>query len=186
MRVRLSRKAWHYRLQEFVWGSASQYSICPYFWLTVFAILFLPIALIGRAAKSKMYPDMTLPDSEWRELHGYYSHKKTNSEVGIEVGFATFIGGLLLFLAGSGLFLLFTLITSSASGAIGVGIALAVILAFVGLYKSSELWVPFVWSIKDSVCPVITWDDPVDESIVPEEDEITEQDVSLVTSSEEE
>lgn len=44
--VQLSKKAWHYRLQKFVFRSnmPNLFNLCPYFWLTIFSLLaFLPL-----------------------------------------------------------------------------------------------------------------------------------------------
>lgn len=45
--VKLSKDGWHYKLQEFVLGSAThRMNLCPYFWITVFCMLASPFIAI--------------------------------------------------------------------------------------------------------------------------------------------
>jgi hypothetical protein len=48
--INLSKTAWHYRLQRFVWGENQPqlWSLCPYFWFTIFTVLVLPLDLLLR------------------------------------------------------------------------------------------------------------------------------------------
>jgi hypothetical protein len=58
MEVTLKRNGWYNKLQSFVLGDAKPelYSLCPFFWLTIFCIFAAPFALIikgvGRLGKS--------------------------------------------------------------------------------------------------------------------------------------
>lgn len=58
MEVTLKRNGWYNKLQSFVLGDAKPelYSLCPFFWLTIFCIFAAPVALIikgvGRLCKS--------------------------------------------------------------------------------------------------------------------------------------
>jgi len=51
MEVNLSSKSWHYKLQVFSLGENKPdlHSLCPYFWLTIFCIAFLPLILIVKS-----------------------------------------------------------------------------------------------------------------------------------------
>lgn len=48
--VKLSKKSWHYKLMKFTWGQSTPnlWSFCPYFWLTIFNFIILPITLVVR------------------------------------------------------------------------------------------------------------------------------------------
>lgn len=50
LEVRLSKKAWHYKLQNYIWGynQPKLYSLCPYFWFTIFCMLIVPFVVIVR------------------------------------------------------------------------------------------------------------------------------------------
>lgn len=48
MEVTLSKRAWHVKLYKFVWGKQPPFfSLCPYFWLTIFNMLvaMIPVAI---------------------------------------------------------------------------------------------------------------------------------------------
>lgn len=48
MIVKLSTASWHHRLQVWNWGEwhHTYTNLCPYFWLTIFCILFIPFRII--------------------------------------------------------------------------------------------------------------------------------------------
>lgn len=53
LEVKLRKNSWHYKLQGFTFGESQPelYSLCPYFWLTIFCVLILPITLIVKPIK---------------------------------------------------------------------------------------------------------------------------------------
>ena len=49
MQIALSRNSWHYRLQYWMFDVPPDFdNFCPYFWLTIFALIASPIALTGK------------------------------------------------------------------------------------------------------------------------------------------
>jgi len=47
--IKLSKKAWHYRLQCAMFGSPPFLSnFCPYFWLTIFCLVVMPFVFLGK------------------------------------------------------------------------------------------------------------------------------------------
>lgn len=53
LEVKLKKNSWHYKLQGFTFGENQPelHSLCPYFWLTIFCVLILPITLIVKPIK---------------------------------------------------------------------------------------------------------------------------------------
>ena len=53
MEVNLKSDGWYNKLQEFVLGDAKPdlFSLCPYFWLTIFCIIALPFAVLIKIGK---------------------------------------------------------------------------------------------------------------------------------------
>lgn len=54
--VKLSKKSWHYKLMKLTWGqnTPNLWSFCPYFWLTIFNFIILPITLVIRGIQGFM------------------------------------------------------------------------------------------------------------------------------------
>ena len=48
--VKLSEKAWHYKLLKWTWGIDPKIfkNLCPYFWLCIAGVLFIPITLVKK------------------------------------------------------------------------------------------------------------------------------------------
>jgi hypothetical protein len=53
MEVKLKKNGWYNRLQKFTFGNSKPelYSLCPFFWLTIFCIVSIPITLIIKSIK---------------------------------------------------------------------------------------------------------------------------------------
>ena len=49
--VKLSKKSWHYVLMKFTWGKNTPqlWSFCPYFWLSIFNVIILPLTFVFRS-----------------------------------------------------------------------------------------------------------------------------------------
>lgn len=154
MNVNLSKNSWHYKLQQFSYGcDPYDYNLCPYFWNTVFCIVGLPLTLIGKVTRKYTFPTTTNVDVFQRE----HNARKSN----IEAGFlATAIGTLAtLVLMVFGL-VLFIIVTTLMSGAVSAPFIFGMLIGFgliAGAIKTSELWVPYLISAKNKVCPGINW-----------------------------
>lgn len=48
--VKLSEKAWHYKLLKWTWGIDPKEfkNLCPYFWLCIAGVLFIPVTLVKK------------------------------------------------------------------------------------------------------------------------------------------
>jgi hypothetical protein len=151
MNVTLSKTAWHARLQTFVYGNADLNNLCPYFWRTIGAVIFLPAAWLGSITKPHIYPDDFLPEAERRWGHRQHS----NLDAGITSGFISF--GTLAVTA-CAIFLLWALIQAVVGGFALTLLAIAAsCAALFGLYHSADIWWPWLVAKKDAVCPVISW-----------------------------
>lgn len=158
MRVKLSRDAWHYKLQTFVWGSATEGDFCSYFWSTVFSLLMFPIAIFGKLVKPIIFREGMRSEEDLDHIIRY---ERNNLEAGI-TGIATAIIIVVLFTTPLLSILMFI---DLFAGTFGVPLATLYVVGTVtvigvsafAIYKTSELWIPFLWSIKDSVCPLVEW-----------------------------
>lgn len=147
MKVELSEDSWHYRLRNFVYHRPTkQLSLCPYFWSVVFAFVFLPLAAVGHFTK-------TVTTSDFEKEYGVHTG---NIDYGVRACAVMIILGLAVFLASTIGYLLAILLSSSFGG-IAFGSTALMLIAVTAAYKSSELWIPYLYAIKDSVCPVIYW-----------------------------
>ena len=144
MQVSFSEQSWHYRLQKFVFKNPSKMSnLCPYFWKTVWGCLMLPLALIGSQAPSAIR-------YEWVN--------ESNTDLGIKSILVLFVSIMTAFIVGTVLWFAFMALltpTGAVFGAIGVGFFLLMILG----YQTSGLWIPFLFAIKNKVCPIISWEE---------------------------
>lgn len=154
MNVIFSNNAWHYRLQEFVFGKiylndqgSSYYypkksNLCPYFWTTVFALFFLPLALLG---------------SFKRDLD--YHYNRSNAESGFERSMAGLLIAFGIAIVGAVIYAcaqIFILLGLFYIFAIAI-VSLCIGLIIYSLSFSGDLWIPYVQSVKGKVCPKITW-----------------------------
>ena len=79
----ISKKSWHYQLQQYVMGTVPKYSgLCPYFWMTLACMLFLvpvsikrklydPLVELSRKFNEKMHRKYILGLDE-EQLYNYY------------------------------------------------------------------------------------------------------------------
>ncbi len=67
LEVHLSRSSWHYKLQGWVFGSNQPnfYSLCPYFWLTIFCIIISPIVLLVKGFIYGIFPFFKWIGDQW-------------------------------------------------------------------------------------------------------------------------
>lgn len=84
LEVKLSKKSWHYKLQSFTFGinQPELYSLCPYFWLTIFCMLISPITIIVKPIKYlvKKSKERRLAREE-KELQEFISNLSVDSIV---------------------------------------------------------------------------------------------------------
>jgi hypothetical protein len=106
-----------------------------------------------------MYPDELIPQEEWIEQNGYDAYRRMhgNAEVGFEVGMASMFALLVTLGPLAILGFLVAAVGESIGLALAVPAVIVPILVVFGIYKSSDIWIPFLWSIKDAVCPMIEW-----------------------------
>lgn len=153
MNVNFSRSAWHYRLQYFVFGKQSRTNnLCPYFWTTILALLFLPTSILGAVAAP--YMDTYSSEDTGRYYNG--TRYTSNFEVGAMTGLLSTATILSLLLAGFLLFCFFEFILVSGGGLAALSV-FGVALVIAALIKTAPLWWNFLVAAKDKVCPIITW-----------------------------
>ena len=153
MGVRLSRSAWHYRLQKYAYGREPEaFNFCPYFWSTILALVFLPTSLLGKMLSP--YVDDHFEDGRGYRYDG--TRNQSNLEIGVWSSFVTFVTLLGLNAVGCIIFILFTLVMTPGGALalflVGGGLALAW-----GLFYTFDFWSEYLIAFKDSVCPIITW-----------------------------
>ncbi len=150
MKVSFSRNSWHYRLQQFTYqGDPAVDNLCSYFWKTAFALPSIPVSAIGKVGKPYIY----LPSA-----HHFHGNFGTGVEATAIVGFALIV--LMAFLTAIvGIACCFLLAFTTPGGAMLIIGGVGLLIAFWFFLKSYELWLPYIWGLKNQVCPRITWND---------------------------
>lgn len=64
--MKISKSSWHVNVNDYVYGygyTAGVHSLCPYFWKTIIAIIFLPLVAICRITSDKIdESDVSIPN----------------------------------------------------------------------------------------------------------------------------
>lgn len=173
--MKFRESSWHVRLNRFAFGKNVRLNpnLCPYFWKTIFAALFMPFSVSGFVIRK------ILEKMEEKAGQQISSPFKTLSTETLEYEYDSnfFIGtlGIAIFaLIFGGLFVVFYLMWGIITS--GAGIVLMIGLAILGALfaggATSDLWSPMLVAAYKSVCPAIEWTMDVTPS---EEGEVIEE-----------
>lgn len=184
MEVSLSRKSWHARYYNFVKGHYPTYdfkSLCPYFWTILSLVLLLPLILLWKGFKYLTVKPITkvldrrmdkilsepYKRKEPSKLSKWY--EKNNSLIGKWVGRLYFgFMGLMLLIAFVGLIIKLFQDKGAWMGIVyifaWVGFITIGVFSIWGLisFFETDTWKiirGMVYSVKNKVCPMITWED---------------------------
>lgn len=150
MGVKLSKSAWHSKLQTFTFGENQERpDFCSYFWITVFAMLFSPVAAAGKIVRPFLERDR-----DW----GSFQKRQSNLMFGAQLSWFALVAGGLIFAI---LFVLFALVELFLTPGVllVLGVVLAMTLPVIFLVLTRNFWLTYLIAAKDKVCPLITWKD---------------------------
>lgn len=185
MLVHLTKSSWHAKYYKWVKGFYPTYefkSLCPYFWTLVFYILCSPLILlwkvitsvpIGNYIDTRLKKKYNKPYKEPSKVSKWWDR---NADVIVTWVGKIWIGiwiGILLLLIGFGIYRLFV--------EKGTKMTLIYIFAFIGActislllgyaittFSDSDAWriiKGMGYSVKNKVCPMIKWDEPIKNEI---------------------
>lgn len=181
MLVNLSRSSWHSKYYNFVKGYYPTYefkSLCPYFWTIVTLILLLPVILIWKGIKNLIItPTKKISqivkkepkNKPYKEPTKFVKWcQKNDSKItkGFQYLYFGLMGGVLVLMITAGLYDLF-----STKGVLmgliyifaGIGALTTSVLSIWGIvsFFETDSWKMIKgmsYSIKNKVCPMITWE----------------------------
>lgn len=195
MLISLSKNSWHSKLYKWVGGkdAAKEFkSLCPYFWTIVFYVAASPaIALFKGVVKMA-----SLVSSLCKKFKSNKPKKTSKTKTWLsedKLGkVSLWFGRIYLFIMCSVLlylvgFLLYKTYMKSGLMAILIGLVVvvvsvgAILLIMYGIMKISEFsfWTivkGMIYSVKHKVCPMIKWDENVNETTF---DNSPEEEVSV-------
>ncbi len=149
MKVQFSEKSWHYRLQQFVYNCPRKNpSLCPYFWNTVFAVILFPMALIGFVVGKYVSED----------VFGFADYRASNAHRGFGSFAAMVVLSVVLGVLGTGIYAIGLLCMQPLGALVLLGVV-ALIGLIISAIFTAGLWIPYLESFKDMVCPIIYWKD---------------------------
>ena len=181
MLVNLSRSSWHSKYYNFVKGYYPTYefkSLCPYFWTIVTLILLLPVILIWKGFKTFVVTPTKKIAKVVKKEPKYKPYKeptkfvkwcqKNDSKITIGFQYLYFglMGGLLVLMLSVGVYNLFST-EGFLMGVIyifaGIGALTTTVLTVWGIisFFETDTWTMIKgmsYSIKNKVCPMITWE----------------------------
>ena len=181
MEVTLNKNSWHYALNRWSLEREPQtWSLCPYFWMTIWHIVSAPFRAVGRYLIVRPIEWIFVPRGErsWEDKKSRTSQTSENkinrflekSETVIRRGLGGLIIGLFLIMFfgllahgimkdGWKAILLFSAVIASGI-LITLGIGLISMIA--SRFGSTDAWTAIkgmFYSIKNKVCPAINWTD---------------------------
>jgi hypothetical protein len=181
MLVNLSRSSWHSKYYNFVKGYYPTYefkSLCPYFWTIVTLILLLPVILIWKGFKTFVVTPTKKIVKVVKKEPKYKPYKeptkfvkwcqKNDSKItkGFQYLYFGLMGGLLVLMLSVGVYNLFST-EGFLMGVIyifaGIGVLTTTVLTVWGIisFFETDTWTMIKgmsYSIKNKVCPMITWE----------------------------
>lgn len=179
MEVTLSKQSWHYALNRWSFEKEPQtWSLCPYFWMTIYAILTAPFRAIIRYLIVRPLEWIFVPRGERRwedrksksaprpvtKISAYLEKTEVivrrSLSVIITVGFLSIFIGALAY----GIFKEGWKALAEMAILIGLSVGIAIFVVFItwvfSKLGSTDAWIGIkgmFYAVKNKVCPAINW-----------------------------